>query len=294
MTFPVSGVETPFWLPIAVAFAISTLTSMGGISGAFLLLPFQVSVLGFTSPAVTPTNMIFNMVAIPGGVYRYAKEGRMVWALIWAMSIGTIFGTLFGVFIRIKCLPDPKNFKAFVGIVLAYMAYLLIKEIFNRKPNKKMAGREFKVKTTEVSFGRISFEFNKVPYSVSTYWIFFLSVIVGIIGGVYGIGGGSLIAPALIVMFGLPVYTIAGITLFNTFLTSFIGVLLYALIAPRLAPSALAVTPDWILGLFFGIGGFFGIYLGSRLQRFVPAIYIKILLAVAISFISVKYILGYF
>ena len=34
---------------------------MGGVSGAFLLLPFQVSVLGFTSPAVSPTNLIFNI-----------------------------------------------------------------------------------------------------------------------------------------------------------------------------------------------------------------------------------------
>ena len=76
MYFPVAGIEISPWIPPLVAFAISLLTSMGGVSGAFLLLPFQVSILGFQSPAVSATNHLFNMVAIPGGVWRYSREGN--------------------------------------------------------------------------------------------------------------------------------------------------------------------------------------------------------------------------
>ncbi|MBI5253753.1 MAG: TSUP family transporter, partial [Euryarchaeota archaeon] len=79
MLFPVSGVETPIFVPPLVAFVISFFTSMGGVSGAFLLLPFQMSVLNFTSPAVSATNFVYNIVAIPSGVYRYLREGRMAW-----------------------------------------------------------------------------------------------------------------------------------------------------------------------------------------------------------------------
>jgi hypothetical protein len=61
-----------------------------GPSGAFLLLPFQMSVLGFVSPAVSPTNLIYNIVAIPGGVYRYIREERMVWPLAIATMLGTL------------------------------------------------------------------------------------------------------------------------------------------------------------------------------------------------------------
>ena len=43
LTFSVSGVHTWLWLPPLVAFAISFFTSMVGISGAFLLLPFSNS-----------------------------------------------------------------------------------------------------------------------------------------------------------------------------------------------------------------------------------------------------------
>ena len=47
MQFPVSGIAIDPWIPPLVAFGISFLTSMGGISGAFLLLPFQMSILGY-------------------------------------------------------------------------------------------------------------------------------------------------------------------------------------------------------------------------------------------------------
>ena len=56
MFFEVAGIEVHPLIPPLVALVISTFTSTGGISGAFLLLPFQVSVLGFTSPAVSSTN----------------------------------------------------------------------------------------------------------------------------------------------------------------------------------------------------------------------------------------------
>jgi len=79
MLFPVSGVDVNPLVPPLVALVVSTFTSMGGVSGAFLLLPFQVSVLNFTSPAVSPTNLVFNIVAIPSGVCHYIREGRMNW-----------------------------------------------------------------------------------------------------------------------------------------------------------------------------------------------------------------------
>jgi uncharacterized protein len=41
------------------------------ISGAVLLLPFQVGALRTPSPAVTPTNLLYNAIAAPGGPYRY-------------------------------------------------------------------------------------------------------------------------------------------------------------------------------------------------------------------------------
>src|SRR3954447_11475781 len=54
-----------YLVALAAAFVIATLASPVGVSGAVLLLPFQVSVLGTPSPAVTPTNLLYNIVATP-------------------------------------------------------------------------------------------------------------------------------------------------------------------------------------------------------------------------------------
>ena len=54
---------------LLAAFGIAVTATPAGISGAVLLLPFQVSVLGTPSPAVTPTNLLYNVIATPGAVY---------------------------------------------------------------------------------------------------------------------------------------------------------------------------------------------------------------------------------
>ncbi len=65
--FPVSGVQVALWLPPTAAFAVSFFTSMVGVSGAFLLLPFQMSVLHYVAPSVSATNLVYNLYGIGGG-----------------------------------------------------------------------------------------------------------------------------------------------------------------------------------------------------------------------------------
>lgn len=280
-----------------VAFAISCVTSTGGLSGAFLLLPFQVSILGFATPAVTPTNLLFNIVAIPSGVYRYYREKRMVWSITAITILGTLPGLFGGIYIRTKHLPDPRLFKLFVALVLLYIGLRLFVDVLKvaRKPAAKPAGpQKFEVTPLAFNLKRIGFEFNGIPYFVKTLPIFMLSLVVGIVGGIYGIGGGAIISPFLVAVFGLPVYSIAGAALFGTFLTSVAGVLSYAVIAPLFASTGTVTQPDWMLGLLFGIGGAAGMYTGARLQRHLPARVIKTFLFLIMFFIAGWYIWEFF
>src|SRR5215213_3135307 len=126
MYFSGPGVEVNPLLPLLVAFLVSALTAPAGVSGAFLLLPFQVSVLGFTNPAVSPTNLIYNVVATPGGVYRYVQEGRVAWALVLLVALGALPGVLMGAVLRVTYFSDPTTFKVFVGLVLLYLGGRLL------------------------------------------------------------------------------------------------------------------------------------------------------------------------
>ena len=79
----------------------------------------------------------------------------------------------------------------------------------------------------------------------------------------------------------------------GTFVTSIAGVLFYQLVAPYYESSGMAVSPDWLLGFLFGIGGFAGMYLGARTQKYVPAKWIKLGLAIIVTFVALRYIVGY-
>ncbi|MFZ5980205.1 MAG: sulfite exporter TauE/SafE family protein [Candidatus Zixiibacteriota bacterium] len=297
ITFPISSVETWWWLPVLTAFTISTLTSTGGVSGAFVLLPFQVSVLGFTSPAVSPTNLLYNIIAIPSGVYRFHREKRMVWPLAWVTIIGTLPGIFIGAIIRIKFLPDPGAFKLFAGLVLLYLGFKLGWDIIYRKKQTALRPAErgrFEVATLEFNLRRIGYEFNGQAYYAPTLPIMALSFIVGIIGGTYGIGGGAIIAPFFVAVFGLPVHTVAGAALLGTLVTSIAGVLFYTVLAPFYTSSGLTISPDWLLGTMFGVGGAAGIYIGARIQKFIKEKIIKTILVTILLFIALKYIIGYF
>ncbi len=296
--FPISGIDVNPLIPPVVAFIVSFFTSMGGVSGAFLLLPFQISVLNYTAPSVSGTNQVFNIVAIPSGVYRYVKEKRMVWPLTWAVIIGTLPGVLIGAWVRVEYLPNPDNFKFFAGWVLLYIGIRLLNDAMKKKQeasiSKKESGseKEFIVTDTKFSFNRIEFTFAGQPYSFSTVGIFTTCFVVGIIGGIYGIGGGAIIAPVFVAFLKIPVYTVAGASLMGTFVTSIAGVLIYQIMA-FFYPDV-SVAPDWFLGFLFGIGGFAGMYLGARCQKHVPARFIKLILCGSILFVAGKYIIGFF
>jgi len=272
-----------------------------------------MSFLGFTSPSVTPTNLVFNVVGIPSAVYRYFKEGRMNWPLAWNIIIGTIPGLILGLFIRVWYLPDPRAFKLFVGCVLFYiggrMLYQLIAE---RGKNTSGMAAETRmrqhasglscpaansgrpaIRTLRWSLSCTEYEFFGESFRFHTSGLFALSLVVGLVGGVYGIGGGAIIAPFIVSFFGLPIHTIAGATLMGTCVTSVGGVIFYEFFGPLVALPGQSVQPDWLLGLLFGVGGFVGMYLGASCQKYVPGSVIRPVLAILIAGVGLRYVVGY-
>lgn len=304
MYFATAGIDVSPWLPPLSAFIVSLFTSMGGVSGAFLLLPFQMSYLGYTAPSVSATNQVFNIVAIPSGVYRYLKERRMVWPLTWVVILGTLPGVILGAVVRVSYLPDPKSFKVFAGLVLAYIGVRMVRDLLKGKEKKSESSFRQSVKDSkgsaaagqvtvrEFSMKRISYDFAGETYTASTTAIFVMSLVVGVVGGVYGIGGGSIVAPFFVSICGLPVYTVAGAALMGTLVTSVVGVAFYQILAVFHAGQSIA--PDWGLGFLFGLGGMCGMYCGARLQKHVPARLIKVMLSVIILGTALKYVAGFF
>jgi hypothetical protein len=219
----------PGWtelVALAAAYVIAVLATPAGISGAVLLLPFQVSVLGTPSPAVTPTNLLYNIVATPGGLYRYWRQHQTGGRLALVLIGGTVPGVIAGSVIRVELLPSAS--------------------------------------------------------------VFALAVAVGCAGGIYGIGGGSILAPILAGTGRKPA-EVAPAALASTFVTSVAGVITFTILAIH---AHVPAAPDWPTGIALGIGGLAGAYTGARVQSRLPELLIRRVMAVLVVAIGVRYLIA--
>ncbi len=231
---------TDLILGAVVAFCLAVFTTPVGVSGAVFLVPFQVSVLNTPSPAVTPTNLLYNLVAIPGALLRFHGEGRLGGRLTRLLVLGTLPGVVIGAVIRATLLDGGDAFLLVIAAVLVPLgAWLALAEPL------PLAG---------------------APDRRRRLQVLALSLAVGTVGGIYGIGGGSILGPVLVGL-GFSVLEVAPAALAATFITSLVGVVTFALLSLGTGGD---VAPDWALGAGMGLGGLGGSYLGARLQPRLP------------------------
>lgn len=105
------------------------------------------------------------------------------------------------------------------------------------------------------------------------------------VGGIYGIRGGSLLGPILAAR-GMSLARIAPATLAATLTTSVAGAAAYAVLA-LVSPGL--VAPDWGLGVACGVGGLAGGYLGARLQFHLPETGLRLLLGTLAAALGALY-----
>ncbi|OKJ71137.1 hypothetical protein AMK31_35270 [Streptomyces sp. TSRI0107] len=246
---------------VMVGLLIAVLTAPVGVSGAVFLLPVQLSVFAVPSPAVTPTNLLYNVVAGPGALLRYRRDGALRGPLVRRLVMGTLPGVILGAVIRVFALPGPQVFRLLVAALMLPLGIWLITRTL--RPAHAQSPRP-----------------EPVPRTVTG-----MALAVGVVGGIYGIGGGSILGPVLVGR-GVPVAKVAPAALAATFATSVVGASTYALLS--LAQTG-SIAPDWSLGLSCGLGGLMGGYLGARLQPRLPETLLRLLLGTLATALGALY-----
>jgi uncharacterized protein len=255
----------PGWTEAAAlvaAFVIAVAATPAGISGAVLLLPFQVSVLGTPSPAVTPTNLLYNVVATPGALYRYWRQGQTGGRLAFVLISGTLPGVIAGSVIRVELLPGPRVFDLLVSAVLLPLGIWLV--------------------ATRADSGRRARPVRLIPDPA----LVALALLVGCVGGIYGIGGGSILSPVLIGS-GRPAAEVAPAALASTLATSVAGVVTFTILSTH---QRGAIAPAWATGVALGLGGLAGSYTGARIQARLPEALIRRMVGVLVIAIGARYL----
>jgi uncharacterized membrane protein YfcA len=247
-------------LSVLAGLVISILTTPVGVSGAVFLLPVQLSVLAVPNPAVTPTNLLFNIVSGPGALLRHRARGRLTSPLTRLLLLGTLPGVVVGALIRVFAVPGPDVFRLIVAALLLPLgSWLALRSMV---PSRRPAAA-----------------------APSTTGITSMALGVGVVGGIYGIGGGSILGPILVGR-GMPVATVAPAALVSTFVTSIAGAAAYAVLA---LTGRADIAPEWGIGILCGIGGLIGGYVGAHLQSRLPERALRLMLGASAVAVAVLY-----
>lgn len=248
-------------LGFAAGLLIAAVTSPVGVSGAVFLLPVQMSVLHVPNPQLTPTNLLYNVVSGPGALVRYARQGQLGGPLTWHLAIGSAPGVVIGAVLRVSVAADPTVFR------LVAAAVLLPTGLFILRSTRRRATR-----------------ITRSPLRPQT--IVLTAFVVGVVGGIYGIGGGSILGPILVGT-GLALSRVAPAALASTLITSIVGVAAFAVLQVGAAGS---IAPDWTLGLACGLGGLLGGYLGAAVQPRLPEAFLRTVLGLLAIGLALLYI----
>jgi uncharacterized protein len=174
---------------------------------------------------------------------------------------GTLPGVVAGSLIRITLLPAERLFDLVVAAVLLPLGCWLT---LTRPQIDSGSGR-----------------------AVRLTWpvLVLIAAAVGCVGGIYGIGGGSILAPILIGA-GRPAAQVAPAALASTLVTSVAGVATFTILSAQAHGS---VAPNWPTGIALGVGGLVGSYVGARLQSRLPDLLIRRLLGVLEIAIAIRF-----
>jgi uncharacterized membrane protein YfcA len=257
---------------LVAGFVIATITAPVGVSGAVFLLPIQLSVLDVPNPRVTPTNLLYNVISGPGALFRYFRQRHLDGGLTRSLIVGSAPGVVIGAFLRVHVADDPSVFRLVAaGVLLPTGLVILV----TSKRGRTASGENDPDRSAPPEGAGLS------RRSISG-----LAFVVGIVGGIYGIGGGSILGPILVGT-GMTITRVAPAALASTWVTSIIGVVAYAVIALD-TPGTIA--PDWTLGVATGIGGIIGGYTGACLQPRLPELLLRTVLGLLAISLAVVYV----
>lgn len=231
------------WL-VLLGFAAGILGSMIGLGGGIVIVPV-LTFLGFP-PTVAASNSLFaalsNAIA---STLSYSRQKRIVYSLGLKLGLLSIPGTVLGALVSTDVSPDI--FKILFGFVLIVSAVY----IFLRK----------KIESNEKTFSK-----QMIVFAVSA------SFFAGIISAFFGIGGGVVFVPLMVVGMGILMRKAAPTSQLILLFSSLSGVIAHSLLG----------HPDFVQAGFLSVGSFAGGLVGARLSLGVKERYLQIIVSAVI------------
>lgn len=232
-----------------------TFGSMLGLGGGIILVPalFYLPSLIPGIPPITPqlavgTSLMLIIITALSSTLSYAKKKLVDVPSAFLFFVGSAPGSVLGAWLSTRF--DSRSFTLYYGLFMLFMLIILTYR-------KRLSPRNMKWKTTrtyvDVSGQTYTYGYSR-PLAVS------LAFVVGTLSSVFGIGGGALLVPFMLVLFRFPAHVAAATSMLVILLSSIVGSFTHITLGHIVWGAVLATAPGaWI-------GGKLGSILSSKLS----------------------------
>lgn len=221
-------IALPFFLTVLVGV---TMGLLGG-GGSILMVPILRYVSGLDAREAITTSLLVVGLTSAGALLKHAQAGRVRYRMGLLFGAGGMAGAFLGG--KVGGLIDGRSLLVLFALVMLAAGFAMLR----RRPSAPADA----VATKE-----------KLPVAR----LLVASILVGSLTGLVGAGGGFLIVPALVLLFGLPMEAAIGTSLLVITLQS----------ASALAGQLGHVQPDWGFGLGLATLAVAGSLVGERIGR---------------------------
>lgn len=237
------------WL-LPLGFVAGVIGSMIGLGGGFVVVPV-LTFFGY-SPTLAASDSLFaafsNSVASTAS---YARQKRIVYSLGIKLALISIPGTVIGAYISDAV--SPPLFKLLFGAVLvASGVYIYMR--------RKMEAREY----------NLSKQIMVLAVGASFF--------AGIISSFFGIGGGTVFVPLMVIAIGLSMKLAAPTSQFILMFAAASGMIVHSLLG----------HPNYYEAGMLSIGSFVGGMVGSRLSTSVNEGKLRLFVVIVLGITAVK------
>ncbi|HVU53541.1 MAG TPA: sulfite exporter TauE/SafE family protein [Puia sp.] len=270
------------WLLFAIGLLVGGLGTLIGAGGGFILVPVLLFLYPSLQPdAITAVSMAIVACNAVSGTVAYARARRIDYKAGMQFAVFTIPGSILGVMITRYI---SRSFFAIVfGSLLVLLAfYLLLKRDGHQKtPVNKGYGRSTQVRILTDKNGET------YRYSFNKHIGWGISLIVGFISPILGIGGGIIHVPALINWLQFPVHVATATSHFILAVMSLVSVVVHVIQGSYHDASIQRMV------LCLGIGAIIGAQAGAYFSHRVKGRAIERALAVSLGLVGIRILLGH-
>ncbi|WP_257144028.1 sulfite exporter TauE/SafE family protein [Bacillus sp. AFS002410] len=252
---------------VSIGLAAGTVGSLIGLGGGIIIVPMLLNIDHFLSAFSTVpihvavgTSLITIVFSSLSSTLSYHKQKRIDYKSGILFLIGSVPGSLLGTYIN--SLLNTERFTLFFGIFLICISiFLFISSKLNKK-SKEVHKGIIRTYTND--------EGEAYTYSYSLSLAISLSICVGIISGLFGIGGGILLVPMMAFLFGFPPQLAVATSMFVVMFTTLGSSISYITLGEVNFYYILLLIP----GAWFG--GKIGAFINQKLKTETIALILRV------------------